>query len=131
MPLGRLALQAQCLARPARPVRLVRLVHRTHGRDRSNRSGWGHREHDGRDRRFGRLGWQPDAEHSYELLYGHMRRGHELPGGGATVTQGSGAKGAIAVSAPNAGGTGWMATAIVTTAGNGSLSIVSYAICGS
>ena len=57
--------------------------------------------------------------------------GTKLLGGGATVTQGSGARGAVAVSAPNAGGTGWTATGIVTTTGNGSLAIVAYAICGS
>jgi hypothetical protein len=56
--------------------------------------------------------------------------GTKLLGGGATVTQGSGAKGALAVSAPNATGTGWTATAIVTTAGNGSLTVTAYVICG-
>ena len=50
-------------------------------------------------------------------------------GGGASVTQGSGAKGAVATSFPTANG--WSASAIVTVAGGGSISITPYVICAS
>jgi hypothetical protein len=57
--------------------------------------------------------------------------GTKLLGGGATLTQGSGARGALSVSAPNATGTAWTATGVVTLAGNGSIAVTAYAICGS
>ena len=56
--------------------------------------------------------------------------GKPLLGGGATVLQGSGARGAVSSSAPNVAGTAWTATALVTIQGGGTVSITAYAICG-
>jgi len=58
----------------------------------------------------------------------------KLLGGGATITQGSGAKGAVAVSQPNPNSgtpTGWTATGIVTVTGGGTVTVTAFAICGS
>jgi len=60
--------------------------------------------------------------------------GQKLLGGGATITQGSGAKGAVAVSQPTpttGTPTGWTATGIVTVTGGGNVMVTAYAICGS
>jgi hypothetical protein len=46
------------------------------------------------------------------------------------VTQGSGARGAVSSSAPNAGGTAWTGTAVVTVTGGGTVTITAFAICG-
>jgi hypothetical protein len=59
--------------------------------------------------------------------------GQKLLGGGATITQGSGAKGAIAVSQPTPTSgtpTGWTATGIVTISSGGTVTVTAYAICG-
>jgi hypothetical protein len=57
--------------------------------------------------------------------------GARLLGGGATVTQGTDARGAVSSSAPNASGTGWQATAVVTISGTGTVTVQSFAICAS
>jgi hypothetical protein len=57
--------------------------------------------------------------------------GTKLLGGGATVTQGSNARGAVSSSAPNAGGTAWTGTAVVTVTGGGTVTITAFALCGS
>jgi hypothetical protein len=57
--------------------------------------------------------------------------GTKLLGGGATVTQANVARGAVSSTAPNASGTAWTATAVVTLTGNGSVSITAFALCGS
>jgi hypothetical protein len=57
--------------------------------------------------------------------------GKKLLGGGATVTQGANARAAVSSSAPNAAGTAWTATAVVTVNGNGTVvQVTSFAICG-
>jgi hypothetical protein len=52
-----------------------------------------------------------------------------LVGGGATVTQGTTARGAVSSSAPTADGKGWTATAVVTISGTGAVTIQSFALC--
>ena len=56
----------------------------------------------------------------------------KLVGGGATITQGSGAKGAMSFSQPTPTSgtpTGWQGQGIVTTTGGGNLTVGAYAIC--
>jgi hypothetical protein len=60
--------------------------------------------------------------------------GTKLLGGGATITQGGTARGAIYQSSPTpttGQPTGWQASGVVTTSGTGAVSIVAYAVCGS
>jgi hypothetical protein len=58
----------------------------------------------------------------------------KLLGGGATITQGSGAKGAVSFSQPNpqtnlGTPTGWQAQGIVTISSGGTVTVTAYAIC--
>ncbi len=55
--------------------------------------------------------------------------GTKLLGGGANVTQGSGARGAVSGSYPSSGTT-WSATAVVTVSSGGTVTITAYAVCG-
>jgi hypothetical protein len=58
--------------------------------------------------------------------------GKVLLGGGATITQSGGTKGAVAVSqpTPTPNPTGWTATGItISTQGGSALSVTAYAVC--